>query len=338
MRGVAILIIFLHNFLHHVLPTVENEFDYSALRVDAFIQSIIQNPAWALADIMSFMGWYGVVVFIFLSGYGLVRKFEGVDSGDVGVWHFAKSRWLKVFRLMLLPMLMFAVVWSALRGEIFPVDKLAQQLLLLGNVVFPHTMQPGVYWFFGLILELYLFYRLCLYRRSTLWIIFLKILGLGLLVGLWLYGDMELMSWMRHNFFGWILPFTLGVLFARYDFAKLFAHKALNIIVVLVAGPLLVAMNCNPYMWMLSPIVAIVAAMALAKTWQGGVWLGGLSSFIFVIHPIVRFVMLRPAVRELFGYDATTPYTVALIPRLALYVALTLLLAELYRRLYRRIF
>jgi hypothetical protein len=338
MRGVAILVIFLHNFLHHVLPTVENEFDFSLLRVEGFVQSLEHNPLWAMADILSFVGWYGVVVFIFLSGYGLVRKFEGEDNPRLGVWSFVRSRWFKVFKLMLLPMLIFAVVWSAFMGKLFPLEQLAQQLLLVGNVAFPHALQPGVYWFFGLIFQLYIFYRLCLYRRSTTWIIMLNILCLALLVGLWLYGDVNIFSWMRHNFFGWILPFSLGVLFARYDFGVLFANRGVNLAVVLFSGPLLVAMNYDPYLWLLSPVVAIVAAVSLAKIWQGGVWLGGLSSFIFVIHPIVRFVLLRPQVREFFGYEATTPYTTLLLPRLALYVALTLLFAVLYRRLYRRIF
>ena len=74
MRGVAILCIMFHNFLHLTLPTIENEFSFSELRTDTFVSSLSAQPAWALADVMSFLGWYGVAVFIFLSGYGLVRK------------------------------------------------------------------------------------------------------------------------------------------------------------------------------------------------------------------------------------------------------------------------
>ena len=66
MRGIAILCIMLHNFLHLMLPTVENEFSYCDLRTDTFLNSLTSQPEWAWADILSFLGWYGVTIFIFL--------------------------------------------------------------------------------------------------------------------------------------------------------------------------------------------------------------------------------------------------------------------------------
>ena len=187
MRGVAILCIMFHNFLHLVLPTVENEFSYSKLRTEIFVDSLAAQPAWALADVMSFLGWYGVAVFIFLSGYGLVRKYECGNERDLPLWGFTKNRWLKLVKLMLIPMVTFAVVWSCFKGEIFPIEKLLQQLALVGNIAFPASIQPGVYWFFGLIFQLYVLYRLCIYRRSKTFILGLNIIILAIHCVKWLY-------------------------------------------------------------------------------------------------------------------------------------------------------
>ena len=84
MRGIAILCIIFHNFLHLTLHTVENEFTFLEHRAHVFTHCIANNPSWLLADIMSFLGWYGVPIFLFLSGYGLVRKFEGAGVGGGG--------------------------------------------------------------------------------------------------------------------------------------------------------------------------------------------------------------------------------------------------------------
>lgn len=333
MRGVAILCIMLHNFLHLTLPTTENEFSFSTLRTQTFVDSLTAHPTWALADVMSFLGWYGVAVFIFLSGYGLVRKYECGNSGELPVWAFIKEHWLKVFKLMVVPMLIFMVVWSYFNGKIFPIEKLMQQLALIGNIAFPTSVQPGVYWFFGLIFQLYIIYRLFIYRRSKRFILYLNIIALAIFVILWLFCSEETMAAVRHNSIGWILPFSIGALVARHDLSALFARRWAMWLIVILSGAVLTLMNYNALLWYFSPIVAIVAAIALAKLWRGGVWLGALSSTIFAIHPIVRYIALRDEVKTLFEVDSTTPYSLNIIPLLAIYIAVTLLLSMLYKHL-----
>ena len=338
MRGVAILCIMFHNFLHLTLPTVENEFSFSELRTDTFVSSLSAQPAWALADVMSFLGWYGVAVFIFLSGYGLVRKYECGKEGDLPLWGFTKERWLKLVKLMLVPMVTFAIIWSCFKGQVLPIEKLAQQLALVGNVAFPTSIQPGVYWFFGLIFQLYILYRLCIYRRSRYSILILNIIALAVYVAMAMLCDETTIAATRHNCIGWILPFTVGAMFARYDFSALFARKWLLWVVVMLSGAVLTLLNYNSVLWYLSPIVAIVAAISLAKLWRGGVWLGALSSFLFAMHPIVRYIALQDSVKGIFGISADAPYSIRIIPLLASYIALSILTAMLYKRLHSRLF
>lgn len=338
MRGIAILCIMLHNFLHLMLPIVENEFSYCDLRTDTFLNSLTSQPEWAWADTLSFLGWYGVTIFIFLSGYGLVCKYECNNDNELPLWGFVKDRWLKVVKLMLIPMLIFAVVWSCFKGSIFPIGILLKQLALIGNVAFPDRITPGVYWFFGLIFQLYILYRLCFYRRSKSFILNINTLALAIFTALWLFCDKHTMAAMRHNCIGWILPFSIGVMFARHDFSALFARKWVMWLFVMLSGTVLTLLNYNPALWYFSPIVAIIAAISLAKLWQGGVWLGSLSSFLFVMHPIVRYIAMRNEVKSLFGISSDAPYSIEIIPLLALYVALSLIAAILYKRLHSRLF
>lgn len=235
-------------------------------------------------------------------------------------------------------MLTMALLHPILNQQLFPTDILVRMLSLTLNITSPDSDHLGVYWFFGLIFELYVLYRLFIYRRSMAWIIGLNIAALATFVALWLHGDILLMSMVRHNLMGWILPFTIGVVFARYDFSKYFEHKWRNIAIVLLAGPIIVGMNFNAYLWYFSPIVAIVAALALAKLWRGGMWLGAISSFLFVAHPIVRKVALDNDVMALFGIGSDWQYTTGLAILLALYFAVTIPSALLFQWIHKRIF
>lgn len=76
MKGVAILFIVLHNLLHWISKTKENEFSYSVEKTKLFFENLFTNADTLWMDVFSFLGWYGVPAFLFLSGYGLVKKYE----------------------------------------------------------------------------------------------------------------------------------------------------------------------------------------------------------------------------------------------------------------------
>ena len=79
LRGLAIAGIFLHNYAHWLGPIVkENEYQFFQRNVDWFNQVLIHPDANLLLHLLSFFGHYGVPVFLFLSAYGLVKKYERV--------------------------------------------------------------------------------------------------------------------------------------------------------------------------------------------------------------------------------------------------------------------
>ena len=76
LRGMAIIGIFLHNYCHWLGPVVkENEYQFFKRNADWFSQ-VASNPdyLWPM-HILSFFGHYGVPIFLFLSAYGLERKY-----------------------------------------------------------------------------------------------------------------------------------------------------------------------------------------------------------------------------------------------------------------------
>lgn len=72
LRGVAILFIVLHNYLHY--PQFgfsgENEMSFSAAKAEGFFSAITVGSN-LIGEFISHLGWIGVPVFVFLTGYGI---------------------------------------------------------------------------------------------------------------------------------------------------------------------------------------------------------------------------------------------------------------------------
>lgn len=110
MRGVAITAIMLHIYLHKEVFgfTQENEAFFSQERADSFMNAITTLDTNLFGEMFSFLGWIGVAVFVFLTGYGLAKKYP--DKSDIDARRYVKHNYLKLFLLMLigiLPFMMF---------------------------------------------------------------------------------------------------------------------------------------------------------------------------------------------------------------------------------------
>jgi len=77
MRGIAILAIMLHNYCHFIGSIVkENEYQYFTSHNEGLWQVLTHPDALLPVHLLSYFGHYGVPVFLFLSGFGLVLKYE----------------------------------------------------------------------------------------------------------------------------------------------------------------------------------------------------------------------------------------------------------------------
>ena len=323
MRGLAIIGIFLHNYCHWLGPMVkENEYTFNAENVTRMNHALVHPDNQLPLHLLSFFGHYGVPVFLFLSGYGLFKKYQDVQ---VPVGRFLYTHYLKLFRMMAVGFVLFIAV-DTLNPPSWHYDslKVISQLLMFNNLLpRPDKMiWPGAFWFFGLMMQLYLLYRLVLHRRH--WGITALLMALCMIVQLQLPPLSETMNRYRYNFMGGMLPFGLGLLYAQF-------HKSATLWGddnVKQSAALLVCIALAYYLsqsfvgWTFAPAVICVATLLTAKLltrvavmawlYRALCWMGGISAALFVTHPITRKLII-PISRHGQPYLGLLLYIVASI-------------------------
>lgn len=331
LRGLAILGIVLHNYCHWLGPIVkENEYQFFRMNADAFAHVLLHPDATLPLHLLSFFGHYGVPVFLFLSAYGLVRKYEAAPPPPAGA--FVRRHFLKLFRMMVVGFVAFTMVDAITPGpHRYRLLDIVAQLGLFNNLL-PHpdkVIWPGPYWFFGLMLQLYIVYRLLLYRRFRATV---GLIVLCLAVQLLLSPEGEALNRYRYNFMGGMLPFGLGLLYARHGHL-LQRRRALtegqwHALAATASAAFILVGSFSFWLWSLVPAFVCTFCVALVKlVGRAGWlmrplgWLGGISAALFVCHPITRKVFI-PVSRQGDLYAG-----------LLLYVVASLCLACLFRRI-----
>lgn len=304
MRGLAIIPIVLNNFGHKVNGVhPDNEFNYDFGRIIGIGESIANHSSLLPLELLSFYSPFGVMLFIFLSGYGLVLKYEKGNGQSISNTSFVVDHYKKLFLMQAKGLAFFLLLYLIYESkEIVQVLPLVKQLLLTGNMLSHHFIIPGPYWFFGMIFEMYIIYRFILYRRSS------KIMMVFVLASLVIMGFLEpngkILTYVRMNIGLALLPFCLGILVARHwrnDLIDL-DSKLKCLICFIIAFVLLTLSKFSFYTWLLMPIFIIVTSIVLVKLLVNSkiiteslVWFGGLSGIMFVIHPALREVLITRA-------------------------------------------
>lgn len=310
LRGVAILGIILHNYCHFLgFAVKENEYQFDAERPKRFWEVLTTFDHDLFVHLFSFLGHYGVPIFLFVSGFGLVMKYENRSGSDSGKLPALRKSWfvyhfLKLLRLMILGYIVFIAVYvsrhPADAAAAFSVDKVIAQLTMVINFVFTRpdkAILPGPYWFFGLMIQLYLLYQLVFYRWRNVATVVVAIVLCWLIqvfAAQWNPFDFNLLNYVRYNFIGGVMPFGAGILYARHgrQISKVgyCAVLIISAIVVLEGG-----MWFHSWMWVpLFVITGAVATVKLLPSWllSPAAWFGALSSALFVMHPVVREVVI----------------------------------------------
>lgn len=314
LRGIAILGIFLHNFCHWLNPVVkENEYQYFQHNVDWFAQCAARVNELFPAHVISFFGHYGVPVFLFLSAYGLEMKYgngqgKAPDGRRVVVSSFVRYHYLKLFKMMIVGFICFTVVDAMTAGSWhYNVAQIVGQLLMINNFYDQpdRNIWPGPFWFFGLMLQLYVVYRLLLYRRHWGWTV--GLMAVCTVAQLFMDPEGENLNYWRYNFMGGMLPFGLGLLFARYGNKVMLVYLTFGSFLMswVVCSFFIVSASGSFYTWVIVPALVCYASVYFIKTVStlplprlrariGYVlgWLGNVSAALFVIHPAIRKVFI----------------------------------------------
>ena len=108
----------------------------------------------------------------------------------------------------------------------------------------------------------------------------------------------EALNRYRYNFMGGMLPFGLGVLYARYGHKMTIWGYASMFV---VSSLLVCVLSCSFLGWTFVPGFDCTASIGLVKLLNGNslnsiksllVWMGSISAALFVCHPITRKIFI----------------------------------------------
>lgn len=301
IKGLSILLIMIHNFEDWLFGIVCNEMSYVQSRTDVFLAGVFTK--YSIWYVFAFAGWVGVALFFFLSGYGLSKKYE---EKRINKLDYMKIHFIKLWKLLIPIYILYILVASCFFGESFSFINVIAQLTLTINLFQSGSINPGVYWFFGAIIQFY-FLFLCIRKMNTKWLIAFMLLFLFFNYIILYFTNENTMEWTRHNFVGWAVPFLLGMIFARKKicFSK-YNSRILCSISFLFLSLCLTVKALIP----LTEIVAIVFILSFCDCFRIKVFfnIGVISASVFVIHPFVRLIILNTYCSSNYPLIMTTIY------------------------------
>lgn len=163
IKGFAIIAIVFHNYFHWLRhPIRENQFGFTADNFSNMIIAVSSNPQQLLHAFFSYFGHFGVVLFIFISAYGLAKSHKHINNFST----FINSRFKKIYPSLFIAIAMWLILYGRKQGITGPIYYLGEHIesisfVLLGvsNIIPGYTMKPvGPWWFIPFILQFYLIY------------------------------------------------------------------------------------------------------------------------------------------------------------------------------------
>lgn len=321
LKGWSIMTIIFHNYCRRIPnAAIENEFTWKIEKTLYFYTHYYDSY---LTNFFSFLGHYGVVIFVFLSGYGLVKKYEINTNETISKKSFVVKHYLKLTPLLLGGISLYWITHYILNSELtgLSIYQIIAQLSYTVNLI---PMQflgiyPGPYWYFGMTMELYVIYIFLIYRKKVIIPITICIICL---VSLYLSnGHYLTQTWLKLNFIGSFFPFTLGLLFAknqlhislpminipqRYHVStnnrflkrtKCYLKKILLVLCILFFISVTLLFEKFYFTWVFIAIPVLGLAFCVIRLYYGHnscimEEVGRRSNLLFVIHPIIREIPL----------------------------------------------
>lgn len=300
-KGIAILLIVTHNFMHLFPAPQENEFNFHPDKFLSLLYLFINEPENIIRVSLSFFGHFGVQIFIFLSAYGLAKKYS---SHNLTYWPFIWQRMLKIYPAFILAILIWAVLNGVYNyGLLGPIkvlysniDSLLLKLSLLSNFIPGESLSPvGPWWFIPFIFQFYFTFPFLLYLYSK-WggPILLAISISSILLSLVLQGKIGGLN-IYFTVLGHLPGFCLGIYLAKKDDA------GIHIPTLMILSALFIYFLGNIYkvFWYASHISFLILLLALfsylAPKIKANIqfrriilFFGGISMPLFLVNGFLR--------------------------------------------------
>lgn len=314
LKGLGILTIVLHNFMHRVPPVfLENEFYFDASIFSNYVSRFTTHPEHIFQYLFSYFGHYCVQLFIFLSGYGLMIAYlDKLNS----FWQFISKRFIKLYPAFVLAVLFIIFLKHVILNAPFSTDaalNIVYNLTLTSNWI-PNAWYTlsGPFWFYSMIFQLYIIFYLLVksFKVSikTLWIIILFSYVIIFTTGAY-FEQIELSLYL--NFIGNLPVFVLGMLLAKTKFDLSTTPKYVWVLALI----LFILGQYNRYFWYLSQLAFLtlfITTYTVVKPYfnyktlkKTLLFTGKLSMCLFVVNGFMRtpwLYLLKNNNSELFTY------------------------------------
>ncbi|WP_108823305.1 acyltransferase family protein [Dysgonomonas sp. Marseille-P4361] len=166
LKGLAIIMIVLHNIIHKTNHISENEFDFDPERILRLFVSFKHSLWFLINGTLTLWGFFGIQLFIFISGFGLVKQF--MNKKPTSYWKYLLPKVIKIYSLILIGLVFYALL-------LFPIGETTllnyihtiKSYLLLSKNFSTHTLfitpHAGPWWYFSFIIQLYIIFPVLYY-------------------------------------------------------------------------------------------------------------------------------------------------------------------------------
>lgn len=303
IKGIGILMIMFHNLFHLISPvTGENEFDFAIDNFYSFINLIATDPWNVLRYISSYLGHYGVQLFIFISAYGLYKSNK---DRDIRWLPFMKKRIGKLYPTLALGVVfVFMIIMFYTRNlpTTYHFKIALLKFTLLYNFIPNQALTfSGPWWFFSVIVQLYVVFPALLVltkKRGSQSMLVIALLFAIISMLFDLYIEIPGFS-IFYTLVGQLPVFSLGIYFASREKFKISTTVFVAALIVFALG------NINQYAWYFSfmsitilLLVGIIILIPLLTRFKRLntfiIFSGTISLFLFVVNGPLRgsFVVL----------------------------------------------
>lgn len=308
LKAFGILLIVVHNFLHLTNDIGENEMYFQSLSVYKFMDSVVNQPFAAWAYILSYLGHYGVQIFIFCTGYGLAKSFANKSLKEYPKY------FLKKIALLYLLILIGLVWYSVQSPDIKSLDQFCYLTVFFFKMTSTFSYKTlfgfiGPWWYMCLAAQLYLTFPFlkCLidkykdkYREKS--ILFLLLLSYILIYGLFKVASIYNFP-MFANVLGHLPEFIFGIGVATYTQFRITGKLFVVAIIVFVLSCFFKPFFPLSFMSILIILLTIFHYLnkglkKYATLENIFVYIGEISMFIFILNAIPRQRIYKFFLRE----------------------------------------
>ena len=305
-KGIAILMITMHNYFHWIEPKPgENEFDFNYIRFENYINILMQQTSFSLQATFSYFGHYGVQIFLFLSAYGLTKKY---NNEFPKYFSFIWRRILKIYPTFLLAIGFWAIFTGYKLGWYGPIEIILEHSkALLYKLTFISNFIPGEalnlvgpWWFVSLIIQFYLFFPLLLkieqkfYTSALIYISLLSMISTPLIQQVTHFN-------VYYTLIAHLPEFSLGIYLAKKEKTYISIHLILFLLLLFILG------NTFEIFWYFNNISILLLLIILLQwlihkmgnyTLAFFTFLGTISMYIFYTNGFIRHAFALAAFRS----------------------------------------